>query len=265
MTSSRAFYPKSGTTSGTFAAGNHHHAGSDVDSGTVAYARLPTGTTSSTVATGDHTHAGSAITSGTVPFAQLPTGLTSSTVSVGNHTHPDAPLIAADRGYLYWSMPLYATNGVSAFTPAGTMHIMRLYRVPALTVTSIAVGVSTAGSGLTSGQCFAALYTAAGTLVGQTADQSAVWNATGIKVMALTGGPYPITAGDYYVGFWYNGTTGPSFIRWNNSTGNTAISNAGHAASPFATATANTGLTTTAPSPLGAQTISSPLWWVALQ
>lgn len=55
VTSSRAFYPKSGTTSGTFAAGNHHHAGSDVDSGTVAYARLPVGTTANTVAAGDTT------------------------------------------------------------------------------------------------------------------------------------------------------------------------------------------------------------------
>lgn len=53
MSSSRAFYPKSGTTAGTFAAGNHHHAGSDVDSGTVAYTRLPVGTASSTVAAAD--------------------------------------------------------------------------------------------------------------------------------------------------------------------------------------------------------------------
>ena len=186
-------------------------------------------------------------------------------LALAGHTHPDIPLIAADRGYLYWTMPLNATNGVSAFTPAGTMAIMRLYRVPALSVTSLVVGVSTAGNTLTAGQCFAALYTAAGTLVGQTVDQAAAWVATGIKVMALTGGPFPLTAGDYYVGFWYNGTTGPSFIRWNNSTGNTAISNAGIASSPFATATANASLTTTAPGTLGAQTISSPLWWVALQ
>lgn len=34
----------------------HVHAGADITSGTVAYARLPTGTTSSTVAIGDHTH-----------------------------------------------------------------------------------------------------------------------------------------------------------------------------------------------------------------
>lgn len=42
-----------GTTAGTVATGNHHHAGADVDSGTVAYARLPVGTTASTIAAGD--------------------------------------------------------------------------------------------------------------------------------------------------------------------------------------------------------------------
>ncbi len=42
-----------GTTSGTVAAGNHTHAGADVTSGTVAYARLPVGTAASTVAAGD--------------------------------------------------------------------------------------------------------------------------------------------------------------------------------------------------------------------
>lgn len=36
----------------------HSHAGTDISSGTVAFARLPTGTTSTTVSVGNHTHAG---------------------------------------------------------------------------------------------------------------------------------------------------------------------------------------------------------------
>jgi hypothetical protein len=36
---------------------SHTHDGSDIDSGTVAFLRLPTGTTGTTVAVGDHTHA----------------------------------------------------------------------------------------------------------------------------------------------------------------------------------------------------------------
>lgn len=39
------------------AAAAHTHDGSEIDSGTVAFIRLPTGTTSSTVAVGNHTHA----------------------------------------------------------------------------------------------------------------------------------------------------------------------------------------------------------------
>jgi hypothetical protein len=73
-----------GTTAGTAAQGNdsrlsdartptaHTHAAADVNSGTLAIARIPTGTTSSTVALGDHTHAASAIASGTLDAARLP-------------------------------------------------------------------------------------------------------------------------------------------------------------------------------------------------
>lgn len=47
-----------GTTAGTVATGNHTHTADDIESGTLAIARVPTGTTGSTVALGNHTHAG---------------------------------------------------------------------------------------------------------------------------------------------------------------------------------------------------------------
>lgn len=42
----------------TFAPSAHSHAASDITSGTLAIARIPTGTTSTTVALGNHTHSG---------------------------------------------------------------------------------------------------------------------------------------------------------------------------------------------------------------
>jgi hypothetical protein len=74
----------------------HTHAASDIVSGSLDIARIPTGTTSSTVCIGDdsrlsdartptaHTHAASDVTSGTFGIAQIPTGTTSSTVCIGD-------------------------------------------------------------------------------------------------------------------------------------------------------------------------------------
>src|SRR6185312_9531310 len=45
-------------------------------------------------------------------------------------------------------------------------------------------------SGLTSGQNFAAVYDNTGTRIGVTADQTTPWASTGLKQMALTGGPF---------------------------------------------------------------------------
>jgi hypothetical protein len=66
------------------AASTHSHAATDVTSGTLAFARIPTGTTSSTVAIGNHGHAGSDISSGTVAYARLPVGTAVSTVAAGD-------------------------------------------------------------------------------------------------------------------------------------------------------------------------------------
>ena len=78
---------------------SHTHSASDITSGTLALARIPTGTTSSTVALGNHTHSGYAssshthsasdITSGQLNINRIPTGTSSSTVALGNHTHSE--------------------------------------------------------------------------------------------------------------------------------------------------------------------------------
>lgn len=220
----------------------------------------PTGTTSGTVAAGNHTHAGSAIDSGTVAYARLPTGTAASTVAIGDHTHYE-PARPSDRGLIAWNMPISVAANSTVVSPAGTLFLMKIRRVPAGNITNVCLLMSVVGSTLTTGQCFAALYTSAGVLVGQTADQAANWSATAaLKTMALVGGPYPVAAGDYYVGWWYNGTTGPQFLRGLSS----ALYNSGTTAPTLETATANTGLTTTAPNPFGTQTSQNNAWFAAV-
>jgi len=123
--------------------------------------------------------------------------------------------------------------------------------------------VTTAGNTLTSGQCFASLFSPAKALLGSTADQSTPWVSTGIKTMAIAGGAQNLPAGDYYVGFWYNGTTGPTFLRTAPVAGASSL-NSGLATPNLLWGTADTGLTTTAPNPMGAQTAAGNPWWVAL-
>lgn len=173
-----------------------------------------------------------------------------------------ASQVPADRGYLAWTQPLWAISATTALPAAGTVNLRRIRRVPAGPVTSILVYLGAAGSGLTSGQCFAALYTAAGALIGQTADQATPWASGGLKTMALTGGPFTVAAGDLYIAAWFNGTTGPSLVR--SGFANATLTNIGLASPNLEAATANASVTTTAPSSLGAQTVTTLEWWAAL-
>ena len=112
-----------------FAPISHSHAASDVSSGTLDIARIPTGSTATTVALGNHTHSGYAasthyhsgsdITSGTVGFSYLPTGTGASQVAVGNHTHSGYASMAtatATLGTSGWTSDSITVNvtGVTA-------------------------------------------------------------------------------------------------------------------------------------------------------
>lgn len=172
----------------------------------------------------------------------------------------DYGVTAADRGYLAESFPIHLLNNVTALPTAGRLEVQKLRLPITSSVTNILVYVSTAGSVLTSGQCFATLYTAAGAIVAQSADQAANWAGTGVKTAALASGPFVCTAGFYYVALHFNGTTGPTIVR----AGSSAAVNAGFSAPNFFTCTADTSITTTSPPTLGVQTAASTPWWVAL-
>ena len=112
-----------------------------------------------------------------------------------------------DHGYLNWSTnPANSTGGANPAT--GSVRMVKLPRLPqSYTITTVTAFVSTAGVALTANQCFAGIYDSAGTRQGVTADQSAVWNTTGLKAMALTV-PYVVSAqADIWAAVLYNGTS----------------------------------------------------------
>lgn len=147
-------------------------------------------------------------------------------------------------------------------TPAGTLFVVRLRVRRPILVTNIELPILTQGATLTSGQCKACLFDAAGTLVGSTADQATAWQTTGAKTMALVGGPFTVQPGVVAVGFWYNGTTGPAPYR---TISGSIMNSMGLAAAASRFGTANTGLTTTAPGTLGTVTPgTTPAYWTAL-
>jgi hypothetical protein len=74
-------------------------------------------------------------------------------------------------------------------TVAGALYLCRVDAPKSVSITNVLLALTTVATGITLGKV--GLYNASGTLLGGSADQSADWNsATGLKTIALTGGPY---------------------------------------------------------------------------
>lgn len=169
---------------------------------------------------------------------------------------------APDHGLLAQNFPAeMATSGIVMPT-AGQVRVVRIRLPVTSSVTNIIMNVTTVGNTLTTGQCFAGLYTSAGVKIAVTADQAVPWVSTGIKTAALAAGPFTCVAADYYVAFWFNGTTGPSFASLPSPAA--VLANLGRATPNLFWGSADTGITTTSPDPLGAQTVSGNAYWVGL-
>lgn len=197
----------------------------------------------------------------TTPAADTITGSagSASTASKSDHTHPRATFQPTDHGMIAWPYDPSAAASTTALATAGTVYLVKVHVPVASSVTNIITQVTTAGSTLTAGQCFAGIYQG-GTLLGTTADQATAWASTGVKTMALAGGPIAVAAGDVYIAFVFNGTTGPTLPRGNGN----ALINAGLTAANSRYATADTGVTTTLPSTLGTRTALSVSYWAGL-
>lgn len=146
---------------------------------------------------------------------------------------PNVPL-PTDYGYLGWSFDPGATSGSTAMT-VNNLYLTRIEVHRPISVTNIVVGYTTAGSALTSGECFAGLYNSSGTLIGTTADQSAAWVATAQKMlpMALVGGPYSLNPGFYWGALLAQGSGGPTFQRGATPANPAGYLNAGLSASQY--------------------------------
>lgn len=172
-------------------------------------------------------------------------------------------MVPADYGYLGWSFdPAFGQGNYAAVS--GTVAGVRLW-LPACTVTNIILHVTTAGTTLTAGESFAALYSGANPaqLLSATADQSTNWSTggVGIKTMALTT-PQVVSTGFYNICLFSVGTTPPNFARVGSIT--SLAPNQNLTAGALRAYTADTGRTTSFPASQGAQTGQQFTLWAAV-
>lgn len=160
-----------------------------------------------------------------------------------------------DYGLIAWSGDPTTMVNAATMNVAGLIYLVGIRIVHPMTVTNLHININTAGSGLTTGQCFAALYQN-NSLLAATADQSTAWASTGLKTMALTSAQ-SVTPGMIQVGFYYNGTTGPqpmtSGYAFMSST-NLGLRHAGLSG----------GYTTAPPASVSTQTTNSRAYWAAV-
>jgi hypothetical protein len=140
--------------------------------------------------------------------------------SLENRGYPD-PL---DFGYISWSTD--PAEASSLVTPtAGVLYLVRVpLRQASSLVGNLHLGVGVAGSGLTAGQCFVALFNATtGARLGISADISGGL-AVGETTHVITGGATVAGPVYVYLGVLLNGTTMPQLAR-----GGPSISGLGNA------------------------------------
>lgn len=177
---------------------------------------------------------------------------------------PDsAPMILpADHGLLAFSLDPAVTNTSSA-PASGVMTLVKVRLTAPATPASVLLHITAAGVTLTAGQNLAGLYSAAGVLLGTTADQSAAWASAGQKLMALTpasaGSLTDLPPGVYYIGFLSVGTTPPSFARASG----VGTTNANLAAGSYRFATIGAGLTALPAAFVPANQAASAIGWFA--
>jgi hypothetical protein len=187
-------------------------------------------------------------------------------------TYPSPQVVSAgglvlNQGFVPADLGLQAWNFDNNFTTASTIPasgqqvLLRVNVRSAITANGVALNIATAGVGLTAGECFAGLISAAGAVVGSSADQSAVWTTVGLYRMAFAAGPQAIPAGIYWVPYLANfATTGPGLARL-TAASTAAVANAGTTAATARYANNGTGVTVITPiAPAANALINSPAW-----
>lgn len=166
-----------------------------------------------------------------------------------------------EHSLIAWSYDPMAVQSGTKWTTNGTIYLTKLHIPIAQSVTNIIFYFTAAGATLTAGQNFAGIYQS-GTLLGSTADQQTNWQSSGLKTMAISGGPIAVAAGDLYIAFFGNGTTLPTMGR--SGSQSSVIANVGLLATASRFGSADTGRTTTLPATLGTVAGISDTYWAAI-
>lgn len=179
----------------------------------------------------------------------------------GSHVHGRDWFDGADHGFLGWNFdPVACSSTGAAPGTAGQLQVVRFHVPYAQTITNLIIYVVTAGTSLTTGQNFIALFNAAQNLLSSSGDQTTAWGTTGAKVAPL-GAAQSVTAGDYFASFYFNGTgTTPAFGR--SSCGLSGLNNINLSGSSLRFATGSSGNTTAMPSATGALTATNNGYWI---
>ncbi|HSX06850.1 MAG TPA: glycosyl hydrolase family 28-related protein [Candidatus Saccharimonadia bacterium] len=141
-------------------------------------------------------------------------------LTVGGASVSAAPiLLPTDMGYVSWTYDPIGCRAGQVPT-AGVLYLARIQIRSSATLTNIFVGMTTAGSGLTSNQNFVGLYNSSGTLLGNSADQTASWASGNTEKQIAFSSSVSVTSGFYWVAFLANGTTTPTFAVGSQLIGN---------------------------------------------
>jgi hypothetical protein len=159
-------------------------------------------------------------------------------------------------GFDAWTFdPAFAASA-AATVVAGTLQVSALWLPSATNLTSLFVFNTNTGAAT----AYGAIYNAAGTLLATSAAQSTNWTASTMKTFTFSS--TPVSSGLIYVAFWIN--AGLSFLSANGGDNSAAATNMNLSAANSRFATANTGLTTTAPATIGAKTAVTRGIWMAV-
>lgn len=157
---------------------------------------------------------------------------------------------------LYESIPRHSVGLTNQAVPglSGRLWLHAIYLPAATLITSITYVSATTGATLPTNQWFA-LYDSSRNLLAQTVDDTTTaWAAGTPKTLAFAS-PFTTTySGIYYLGIMVAATTVPSLYAISSAAGTAVL-----ALPPIATGTSTTGLTTTAPNPAAAITVSTAI------
>lgn len=160
---------------------------------------------------------------------------------------------ANDFGLVAQTFPLYACGATGTIlTTGGSVFGSAIFIREKVTVSTLVANVTAAGATLTANNCWGLLFNSAGTLLGQSADQSTAWATAGASSMALTAsatGLLTLPAGMYWGAVVATGTTLPTFSRTglvgSSIATTSALYNLGAGAAQSRTGVLATGITTT--------------------